>query len=300
MARPINFQQIHAFKTVMETGTTTHAAEVLHTTQPSVSRRLAEFQAAVGLQLFDLYKGRLRPTPEGRQLYQTVQRHFTGLETIETAARVLRKSGTQVLRIGSTPTLATGMLPNIVSAFMAQNPEAYVNIQTLRTPRLRDYLEQGLIDFFLTTGRTANHSDLFTERLARSRAVCVLPREHPLVTHDVIDLRRLQGHRLVLLDHDDDLTVTMRRQLGTSFGEDSVAIETNSSLTVCAMVSAGAGIGVVNPFVANTFPRQLAIRKVRPHIPVDVTLVRSRALAPSMLMSRFVELLIDETLPMMD
>lgn len=296
MARPINFQQIHAFKTVMETGTTTHAAEVLHTTQPSVSRRLTEFQAAIELKLFDLYKGRLRPTPEGRQLYQTVQRHFAGLEKIETAARVLRKSGTQVLRIGSTPTLATGMLPHVVSTFMEQNPEAYVNIQTLRTPRLKDYLEQGLIDFFLTTGRTANHSDLFTEPLSQSYAVCVLPQDHPLVAHDVVDLHRLQNHRLILLDHDDDLTITMRLQLGTSFGEEGVTIETNSSLTICALVSAGAGIGIVNPFVANTFSRQLAIREIRPRIPVDVTLVRSRALVPSMLTSRFVQLLMRETL----
>ena len=49
MTRALNFQQIQAFKAVMETGTTTRAALVLNTTQPSVSRRLSELRSATGL-----------------------------------------------------------------------------------------------------------------------------------------------------------------------------------------------------------------------------------------------------------
>jgi len=79
MSRPLNFQQIQAFKAVMETGTTTKAALALNTTQPSISRRLAELRAATGLELFDLYNGRLRPTREGSQLYQAVRKHFDAL-----------------------------------------------------------------------------------------------------------------------------------------------------------------------------------------------------------------------------
>lgn len=44
MGRPLNFQQIQVFKTVMETGTTTKAAIALNTTQPSISRKLADLQ----------------------------------------------------------------------------------------------------------------------------------------------------------------------------------------------------------------------------------------------------------------
>lgn len=93
MGRPLNFQQIQVFKTVMETGTTTKAAIALNTTQPSISRKLADLQQAAGLQLFELHHGRLRPTREGRHLYQSVRKHFEGLEKIETVVGILRKSG---------------------------------------------------------------------------------------------------------------------------------------------------------------------------------------------------------------
>jgi len=74
MSRPLNFRQIEAFRAVMQTGTTTAAAALLHTTQPSVSRLLSQIQHATGLKLFDIHKGRLRPTHEARQLFDTVQR----------------------------------------------------------------------------------------------------------------------------------------------------------------------------------------------------------------------------------
>src|SRR5690606_6490040 len=106
MARPINFQQILAFKTVMELGTTIAAAEYLNTTQPSISRRISEIQAATELELFELYRGRLRPTNEAKLLYKTIQKHFDGLESIENVIAIMRHSGVGVLRIGSTPTIA--------------------------------------------------------------------------------------------------------------------------------------------------------------------------------------------------
>ena len=47
----------------MLTGTTIAAANMLNTTQPSISRSLAQMRAAIKLKLFELDRGRLRPTP---------------------------------------------------------------------------------------------------------------------------------------------------------------------------------------------------------------------------------------------
>ena len=290
MTRPLNFQQIQAFKAVMESGTTTRAAQMLNTTQPSISRRLAELRQATGLELFDLHNGRLRPTREGQQLYRSVRQHFEGLEHIETAVRVLRKSGTGVLRIGSTPTLAAGLLPRVIAPFMRQHPGIYINLQTHGTPQLKEYLSQGLLDFVLTTGHI-EHSDVITTTLLQTRAVCLLPREHALTNCDALNPDQLRTQRLILLDENDDIMIAMREHLQLQPGHADLAVETNSSLTICALVAAGVGVGVVNPFVANAFAEQLVVRQLHPPIPVTVTLMRAAALAPSMLASRFVEIL---------
>lgn len=277
----------------METGTTTKAALALNTTQPSISRRLAELQSATGLQLFDLYNGRLRPTREGSQLYQSVRKHFDALGNIESAVQILRKSGTGVLRIGSTPTLAAGLLPDIVARFMRQYPDVYVNLQTLGTQQLTEYLRQDLLDFVLTTGTIAQN-DILSSVLMRASAVCVVPRDHALADVPYVDLESLHTHRLLLLNDTDDIILAMRALLRDRRYPDDIAIETNSSITICSLVAAGVGVGVVNPFVANSFSDRLVIKQLRPRIGMEVTLARSVTLAPSLLANRFVELLREE------
>ena len=296
MTRPLNFQQIQAFKAVMESGTTTRAAQMLNTTQPSISRRLAELRHATGLDLFDLHHGRLRPTREGQNLYRSVRQHFEGLEQIETAVRVIRKSGTGVLRIGSTPTLAAGLLPRVIAPFMQQHPGIYINLQTHGTPQLKEYLSQGLLDFVLTTGHI-EHSDVITTPLLQTHAVCLLPREHALAGCLVLGSDQLRTQRLILLDENDDIMIAMRGRLQLQPGHADLAVETNSSLTICALVAAGVGVGVVNPFVANSFAERLVVRRLDPPIPVTVTLMRAAALAPSMLASRFVDMLTAQPWP---
>lgn len=290
MTRPLNFQQIQAFKAVMETGATTRAALALNTTQPSISRRLAELRSATGFDLFDRFNGRLRPTREGLQLYQSVRKHFAGLEKIESAVQILRKSGTGVLRIGSTPTLGAGLLPEIISRFLRMNPGAHVNLQTLGTPQLLEHLRQDLVDLVLTTG-AIDHDDIVSSRLMRANAVCVIPKDHELAHASHVALHTLHAHRLIVLNEADDIMLAMRAALRKQRYPDDIAVETNSSITICSLVAAGAGVGIVNPFVASTFSDRLVIKELRPRIAMQVVLARSITLAPSLLNQRFIELL---------
>jgi DNA-binding transcriptional LysR family regulator len=70
VAGRLNFRQIEAFRAVMLTGTTIAAANMLNTTQPSISRALGQMQAAAKLKLFELDRSRLRPTPEAVKLFE--------------------------------------------------------------------------------------------------------------------------------------------------------------------------------------------------------------------------------------
>ena len=58
----LSHRQIDFFRAVMGTGHVTRAAELLHTSQPTVSRELARLEQVLGFALFERIKGRLRPT----------------------------------------------------------------------------------------------------------------------------------------------------------------------------------------------------------------------------------------------
>jgi DNA-binding transcriptional LysR family regulator len=67
--RRLNLRQIEAFKAVIEHGTVSAAAAMLHVSQPAMSKLIAHLETDAALRLFDRAKGRLTPTEQGMRLY---------------------------------------------------------------------------------------------------------------------------------------------------------------------------------------------------------------------------------------
>ena len=59
----MNHRQIEAFRAIMLTGTTARAAQYMHTSQPAVSRLLAQLEASLQMRLFERERSRLRAMP---------------------------------------------------------------------------------------------------------------------------------------------------------------------------------------------------------------------------------------------
>ena len=290
MPRPLNFRQIEAFRAVMQTGTTTAAAAMLHTTQPSISRLLAQMQSASGLKLFDIQKGRLRPTHEARELFQTVQRHFLGLERIEQNVATLRQSGTGELRLGCTPALGLSVMPAGVHAFAQKHPDVHVNLQTIGTPQLREGLLHGQFDLALST-MAMRHPQLDATTLHRGNAVCVMHPAHPLAARKVLHVRDLQGQVLLTLHADDEIYLQLQDTMQQHGIAAASTIETTYSATICMLAAQGTGVGVVNPYVASVFAQQLCTVPLQPRCPVEVVLAFPPQSAPSAMAERFAALL---------
>jgi DNA-binding transcriptional LysR family regulator len=292
MSRLLNSHQIEAFRAVMLSGTTTAAAAMLHTTQPSISRLLAQAQAATQLKLFDIEKGRLRPTHEARQLFETVQRHFLGLERIEQDIAIMRRSGTGSLRIGCTPALGLGAMPKVVRAFSTRHPDVHINLQTIGAHHLREGLLHGVYDLVLTT-TPISHPHLSAEILHRSSAVCVMHPDHALAGRKAIHVRDLRGQVLLNLNTSDEIHQQFQRTMEQHAVQASAAVETTYSVTICSLAAEGAGIGIVNPYVASVFTHALKVLPLTPRLPVEVCMAFASQSAPSLLTGEFAALLQD-------
>lgn len=293
MPRPLNSREIEVFRAVVQTGTTTAAAELLHSTQPSVSRLLAQMQAAAGLKLFDLQKGRLRPTREAMELYATVQQHFLGRERIERQLAVLRQSGAGALRIGCTPALGLSVLPPVVQRFAQRHPGVHLSLQTLGTAALREGLHSGHFDFVVSTVAMAA-PEFDASVLHHGHAVCVVHPQHPLAGRGVLQVADLQGQLLLTLNADDDIYLQLQRTMQAHGIEAGATIETTYSATICRLAAQGLGVGVVNPYVASVFARDLRILALHPPCAVEVVLAVPPRFAPSERAETFVQLLRDE------
>jgi len=129
----MNLRQIEAFRAAMEFGSATAAGEVLHVTQPAVSRLLSDLEANVGFQLFERRARGLVPTQDAHVLYEEVKRSFVGLDRISQVATGIREKATGTVRVIALSKYAEGFVASIIGQFLKDNPGIMVELESSGT-----------------------------------------------------------------------------------------------------------------------------------------------------------------------
>lgn len=248
----MNLRQVEIFRVVMTSGTTARAAEILHVSQPAVSKMIQELERSLGFHLFQRIKGRLHPTQEGQLFFREVEQAFLGLAHLRGAAARIRDYGSGELRIACLSALSTNVLPRALQAFMTRNPNVAITFQARMSSNVRDLVASGQFDLGIVADEI-DSTGVAVEEFARFRVAVAMPQGHPLETLDVVHPRDLDGHRFIALAPED----TTRREAEEAFERAGVTIrpvvETPYSTTICAMVAAGIGVGLVNPLTAEPY-----------------------------------------------
>jgi DNA-binding transcriptional LysR family regulator len=262
----VNQRQIEAFRSIIMGGTTIRAAEILGISQPAVSKAIQELERSIGFKLFERVSGRLLPTPEGQLLYRDVERSFVGLAEIRSAAARIRDFGVGELRIGCLSAFSTNILPAALFQFRQRHPDVAITFQVQSSPRLRDTVAAGEFDLAITSDEvdtTGTIAEPFIDTVAE---IAFYP-GHPLADRDVVHIKDLDRAAFVALAPDD----TTRQEADSHFraggAAPQVVVETPFSSTVCALVLAGLGCGIVDPVTATGFrERGLILRQLEPQI----------------------------------
>lgn len=79
----IEMKQLQYFRTCVETGNFSRAAELLYTTQPNVSRTVKGLERQLGVTLFKRTARGIRPTPEGERVYRYAQQILENAEYLQ-------------------------------------------------------------------------------------------------------------------------------------------------------------------------------------------------------------------------
>ena len=138
LSHRITHRHIEVFRAVMTTGSATGAADLLHSSQPTVSRELARLESLLGYALFERVQGRLRPNVRALALWDEVQRSWQGLERVVDRAVALGRSGAVQLSVLCLPALAHALLPAAAARLMQSRPEARLSVTPQESPLLEE------------------------------------------------------------------------------------------------------------------------------------------------------------------
>ena len=270
----ISHRHIEVFRAVMTAGGATGAADLLHSSQPTVSRELARLESLLGYALFERLQGRLRPNARALALWDEVQRSWHGLERVVDRAVALGRDGAVQLSVLCLPALAHALLPAAAARLVLGRPDTRLSVTPQESPLLEEWMSAQRFDLGLSE-QTAAPPGTSAEVLLTLDEVAVLPRGHALAKRQWLTLQDFAGEPFVSLSPDDPY----RRQIDARFAEAGIArsqrVETHSAAAVCAMVQQGLGLAIVNPLTALAEASdRLAVRRLAFSIPFTVAALR--------------------------
>ena len=127
----------------------TEAANVLHVTQPTLSRQIADLERELGVELFERTNRSCVLTSDGMRLRQRAEEIVSLVEQTESelADRELGIAGN--IRIGAGETKAMRLVLDTFAELHRDHPGVTIELYTGNADAVEERLERGLLDFAL-------------------------------------------------------------------------------------------------------------------------------------------------------
>jgi len=193
----IKLRHIACFLEVVRFKSVVNAAEVLHISQPAVSKTIQELEQLLRSALFDRSRRKLSLTPFGEIFHRYAATSVAALrQGIEAASGEHQAT---IVRVGALPTVSARVLPQAVSAFTASNPGVHARIVTGPNDYLLTLLRTGDAD--LVIGRMADPAvmvGLSFEHLYFERVALIVRPGHPLLQEKAFTLGMIERYQVLM------------------------------------------------------------------------------------------------------
>jgi DNA-binding transcriptional LysR family regulator len=192
IGRRMKLQDLHILVTVVQTGSMGKAAEVLGTSQPNISRSIAELEQAIGVRLLDRHYQGIELTDFGRALLQRSQAAFDELRAGVKSIEFLADPTTGEVRVGSVIYLAATFVSDIIGRLSSRYPRMAFDLLATDTDSLHRELNDRNIDLAIAQQFGGFSGDeLKFEKLYDERYVVLAGAKSPWARRRKIELAEL-------------------------------------------------------------------------------------------------------------
>ncbi len=127
----------------------TEAANVLHVTQPTLSRQIADLERELGVTLFERTNRACTLTGEGMRLRQRAEEIISLVDRAQAELSDDQGGLSGVIRIGAGETQAMRFVLQVFADLHRDHPDVTVELFTGNADAVEERLERGLLDFGL-------------------------------------------------------------------------------------------------------------------------------------------------------
>jgi DNA-binding transcriptional LysR family regulator len=289
----MDVRHLQTFKTIVEEGSFSQAAEKLQYAQSTVTLQIQQLETELGVELFDRQKKKVQLTPAGRTLADHATFVLRQLHLLQQSMAELSLGETGHLRIGVIEPLASQRLPDILLKFCQAFPKVRLTLETWGTRITSERVASGELELGISTPPPA-HLGLAFEPLFIEPMVLLAPQHHPLAlsTKEKIEIRELANQRILLTQPTCAYRELIERVLIEQGYNLYSGLEIGSQEALKRSVQKGLGVAILPLMAAKPLPQGTVLKElVQPELKIPFGLIRkAEPVGPERTLEAFIRL----------
>ena len=265
------------FLTIAREGSITNAANVLHVTQPTLSRQIHDLEEELGQRLFVRGSRNMRLTAEGMILRKRAEEIISMVDKTEAEFHSMSNVVSGDIYIGGGETEAVKLIAQIVCELRTAYPEIHYHLYSGNAEDVTERLDKGLLDFgLLIQPADISKYDYFNIP-ARDTWGAIMRKDIPLAKKETIRKEDLLNVPLIC-SRQVISEERHRNEFAEWFGEDfdklDIVTTFNLVYNAAIMVEAGVGYAITIDKIANTTESSsLCFRPLEPQLDSGLNII---------------------------
>lgn len=239
------------------------AADVLHTSQPGISRQIALLEDELGFEIFVRSRSRLVGRSEdGAKVIAFAEQALEQVAGIRRTSEAYKRPDAQVISIATSHTQARYVLSPVMKAFGARFPGVQFRLRLGDPGQIAGMVLSGETDIGITTDPADRVKELLSLPYRTFERVVLVPRGHELLAARRITLKRLAKYPLIAYEPQ----FTGWRDVAEAFRKEGleprVLVSAIDADVIKTCVEQGMGIAVLSEVTFDPV-RDVSLRAIR-------------------------------------
>jgi DNA-binding transcriptional LysR family regulator len=268
----VSMRALECLVTIVDQGSLTQAAAVLHMSQPALSHQIAAMERELGTPVIERLPRGIRPTAAGLAAAAEGRVALAAADRAVMAGKRVAAGAGGRIRIACAETMTGWVLAPVLRGWRRRFPDVELDLKEYTSAdRMLEVLLAGETD--VVVGPRPTRTDEHTEMLGREEIVVVASPEHRFAGLDAVPLAELAAEPLVHYHRDNGNAVWVDQfaaQRGVVLPQP--ALRTGSPRTAAQLAAVGMGVAIV-PFSALTPRPGGTIRPLDPPALRDVIVI---------------------------
>lgn len=243
---------------IAEANSLTRGAEAACLSVPAASTRIKNLEESIGTKLLYRTPQGVTLTPPGQAFVHHARTVLSQIEHLRGDLQEYAKGIKGHLRIAGSTTALSEFLPPVLRAYLLAHPEVNIDLRERLSTDIVRAVSEGQIDIGIVSGPVRTEA-LQALPYRSDHLVLVVAREHELAGQPRVPFTRTLAYDHVGLHEASAIHAFLRQQAVLAHHTLRMRIEVSNFETVCRMVEADVGVGIVPLSSARRHAERLAI-----------------------------------------